>query len=148
MRSSRHEYFCVSSSSFDNSHFRMIELIENMENVLNPKPPIRVERDIIPDFPCNPGNFLRQAVLPQAVRHSTLTTLREKLIKIGAKVVRHFRTKNIGEPEDVTLIPFYKAHHERYSVYWNVVSEADWEKNPEKTSAGAETLLETALNSN
>jgi glycosidase len=39
----------------------------------------------------NPGNFLRQAVLPRAVRHWTLTTLREKLIKIGAKVVRHAR---------------------------------------------------------
>jgi hypothetical protein len=39
----------------------------------------------------NLGNFLRQAVLPQAVRHWTLTTLREKLIKIGAKVVRHAR---------------------------------------------------------
>jgi DUF1680 family protein len=59
-----------------------------------------------------------------------------------------FRTKNIGEPEDVTLIPFYKTHHERYSVYWNVVSEADWKRNPEKTSADAETLLKTALNSN
>lgn len=39
----------------------------------------------------NLGNFLRQAVLPQAVRHWSLTTLREKLIKIGAKVVRHSR---------------------------------------------------------
>jgi hypothetical protein len=39
----------------------------------------------------NLGNFLRQAVLPPAVRHWTLTTLREKLIKIGAKVVRHSR---------------------------------------------------------
>ncbi|MGH8399088.1 MAG: IS1380 family transposase [Gammaproteobacteria bacterium] len=39
----------------------------------------------------NLGNFLRQAVLPQSVRHWTLTTLREKLIKIGAKVVRHSR---------------------------------------------------------
>jgi hypothetical protein len=39
----------------------------------------------------NLGNFLRQAVLPRAVRHWTLTTLREKLIKIGAKVVRHSR---------------------------------------------------------
>ena len=37
------------------------------------------------------GSFLRQAVLPQAVRHWTLTTQREKLIKIGAKVVRHAR---------------------------------------------------------
>ena len=39
----------------------------------------------------NLGNFLRQAVLPPAVRHWTMTTLREKLIKIGAKVVRHAR---------------------------------------------------------
>jgi Transposase DDE domain group 1 len=34
----------------------------------------------------NLGNFLRQAVLPKAARHWTLATLREKLIKIGAKV--------------------------------------------------------------
>jgi hypothetical protein len=34
-------------------------------------------------------NFLRQLVLPQPVSSWTLTTLREKLIKIGAKVVRH-----------------------------------------------------------
>ena len=39
----------------------------------------------------NLGNFLRQVVLPRAVRHWTLTTLKEKLIKIGAKVVRHAR---------------------------------------------------------
>ncbi len=37
----------------------------------------------------NLGNFLRQAVMPRAVRHWTLTTLREKVIKIGAKIVRH-----------------------------------------------------------
>ena len=29
--------------------------------------------------------------LPQAVEHWSLTTLREKLIKIGAKLVRHGR---------------------------------------------------------
>ena len=39
----------------------------------------------------NMGNFLRQAVLPRSVRHWSLTTLREKLIKIGAKVVCHSR---------------------------------------------------------
>ena len=39
----------------------------------------------------NIGNFLRQAVLPRSVRHWSMTTLREKLIKIGAKVVRHSR---------------------------------------------------------
>lgn len=37
----------------------------------------------------NLGNFLRRLVLPTPVKHWTLTTMREKLIKIGAKVVRH-----------------------------------------------------------
>ena len=32
---------------------------------------------------------LRQLVLPKPIRGWTLTTLREKLIKIGAKVVAH-----------------------------------------------------------
>ena len=39
----------------------------------------------------NLGNVLRTLALPEAVAHSSLTTLREKLIKIGAKVVRHGR---------------------------------------------------------
>ena len=39
----------------------------------------------------NLGNFLRQMALPREVKHWSLTTLREKLIKIGAKVVRHGR---------------------------------------------------------
>ena len=39
----------------------------------------------------NLGNFLRRLALPPDVKHWSLTTLREKLIKIGAKIVRHAR---------------------------------------------------------
>jgi len=39
----------------------------------------------------NLGNFLRRLALPPRVKHWSLTTLREKLIKIGAKVVTHAR---------------------------------------------------------
>ena len=39
----------------------------------------------------NVGNFLRRLALPRSVQHWSLTTLREKLIKIGAKVVAHSR---------------------------------------------------------
>jgi Transposase DDE domain group 1 len=39
----------------------------------------------------NFGNFLRQLALPKPIRNWSMTTLREKLIKIGAKVVRHAR---------------------------------------------------------
>ncbi len=37
----------------------------------------------------NLANFLRRLALPKPVRHWSLTTLREKLIKIGAKVTQH-----------------------------------------------------------
>lgn len=39
----------------------------------------------------NLGNFLRQLALPRGIAHWSLTTLREKLIKIGANVIRHAR---------------------------------------------------------
>jgi hypothetical protein len=37
----------------------------------------------------NLADFLRQLVLPKPIQDWTQTTLREKLIKIGAKVVTH-----------------------------------------------------------
>src|SRR5262249_29577769 len=40
----------------------------------------------------NLGNFLRQLALPRSVRPWTTTTLREKLIKIGAKVLHQARS--------------------------------------------------------
>ena len=39
----------------------------------------------------NLGNFLRRLALPMSVKHWSLTTMRDKLVKIGAKIVRHAR---------------------------------------------------------
>lgn len=39
----------------------------------------------------NSGNFFRRLVLPRRVNHWSLMTLRERLVKIGAKVVAHAR---------------------------------------------------------
>ena len=39
----------------------------------------------------NLGNFLRRLALPRDEKHWSLTTLREKLVKIGAKVTQHSR---------------------------------------------------------
>ena len=39
----------------------------------------------------NLANFMRTLALPKEVEHWSLTTIREKLIKIGAKVVAHGR---------------------------------------------------------
>jgi hypothetical protein len=54
----------------------------------------------------NLGNFLRRLALPRSVKHWSLTTLREKLIKIGAKVVRHakyvtFQLAEVAVPREL-----------------------------------------------
>ena len=54
----------------------------------------------------NLGNFLRRLALPRSVQHWSLTTLREKLIKIGAKVVTHsryviFQMAEVAVPRDL-----------------------------------------------
>jgi len=54
----------------------------------------------------NLGNFLRRLALPRSVEHWSLTTLREKLIKIGAKVVRHakymtFQLAEVAVPREL-----------------------------------------------
>ena len=51
-------------------------------------------------------NFLRQLALPREVKPWSLTTLREKLIKIGAKVVSHakvvtFQLAEVAVPRSV-----------------------------------------------
>jgi hypothetical protein len=54
----------------------------------------------------NLGNFLRTLALPKAVERWSLTSLREKLIKIGAKVVSHgryvtFQMAEVAVPRDL-----------------------------------------------
>ena len=52
------------------------------------------------------GNFMRTLALPKEVEHWSMTTLRDKLVKIGAKVVRHgryvtFQLAEVAVPRDL-----------------------------------------------
>jgi hypothetical protein len=54
----------------------------------------------------NLGNCLRTLALPRKIEHWILTTLREKLIKIGTKVIRHaghvtFQMAELAIPRDL-----------------------------------------------
>src|SRR5437667_2823166 len=40
----------------------------------------------------------------------------------------YFTTRGLAQPHEVTLLPFYQVVDQRYSVYWNVLSPAAWEK--------------------
>ena len=46
-----------------------------------------------------------------------------------------YRTKGIGRPSDVTLSPLYKLHYQRYSVYWDLLTEGDWKEYEAKKAA-------------
>jgi hypothetical protein len=61
----------------------------------------------------NLGNFVRRLALPASVKHWTLTTLREKLIKIGAKVVHHARYVTFQLAEVAIPRGLYRAILER-----------------------------------
>ena len=56
-----------------------------------------------------------------------------------------FRTDGIGRPDEVTLSPFYEMHHQRYSVYWKLISEADWQAHAAQiATADARRMAEEA----
>jgi hypothetical protein len=48
-----------------------------------------------------------------------------------------FRTKGVGKPGDVTLVPIHRLHHERYSVYWEILDGVAWMRR-EAARAAAE----------
>jgi DUF1680 family protein len=48
-----------------------------------------------------------------------------------------FQTRNLGQPGDVRLIPFYQAAHIRYSVYWTLLTRAEWSQKNTRADAGS-----------
>jgi hypothetical protein len=56
-----------------------------------------------------------------------------------------FQTRGIGRPKDVTLIPFYQLHRQRYSVYWQLVTAAEWtEISPDLAAAEKKRMADEA----
>lgn len=55
-----------------------------------------------------------------------------------------FRTKGLGRPADVTLVPFSTIVASRYNVYWNVFTPAAWETHRTETAAAEARRKEVA----
>lgn len=43
-----------------------------------------------------------------------------------------FRTDDVGRPEDVTLRPFYQLHHQRFNIYWDHLTEKEWNQQKDE----------------
>ena len=46
-----------------------------------------------------------------------------------------FRTQGIGQPRDVTLIPYYLLHHQRYAIYWRLCAPEEWKARQAEIAA-------------
>ena len=55
----------------------------------------------------NLGNFLRTLATPEPIKDWSLTTLKEKLIKIGAKIVSHGRYVTFQMAEGMRTSRYY-----------------------------------------
>jgi hypothetical protein len=47
-----------------------------------------------------------------------------------------FKTKDIGDPMDVSLIPLFRLHHQHYALYWDVLSREQLRDRRVETAAG------------
>jgi hypothetical protein len=56
----------------------------------------------------NLANFLRTLALPEEVKHWSLTTVRDRLVKIGAKIVRHGRSIAFQIAEVMVLLALFQ----------------------------------------
>jgi uncharacterized protein len=49
-----------------------------------------------------------------------------------------FMTVNTGKPRDVELKPFYSMYDRRYSIYWDLFNDKEWEARKTEYKAGLE----------
>ena len=54
--------------------------------------------------------------------------------------VNTFVTTEVGRPRDVEFKPFYETHDRRYSVYFDIFNEAQWEKYQQEYKAKQEEM--------
>jgi len=46
-----------------------------------------------------------------------------------------FRTRGLARPQEVELRPFFRVHHERYTVYWRTLAPAAWDREQQAVAA-------------
>lgn len=65
----------------------------------------------------------------------------EWLEKVSDAPLR-FRTKDVGRPKDMTLIPFHAMHHQHYVVYWDLFTTETWKDMQEAYKSELKRLQE------
>jgi DUF1680 family protein len=95
-------------------------------------------------FAKNQTDYSRLPAPPAPVLVCDAAELLKSILPVPGEPLT-FHTRGIGQPQDVTLIPFYKMHRQRYSVYWKLLSESEWSAQAaELAAAEARRMAEEA----
>ena len=79
------------------------------------------------DFAAGQGDLLNVADPLVPIMVADTNSLVSNTIPLPGQPLT-FQTKGLGQPHDITLIPFYQLQHQRYSVYWNLMSPSAWQQ--------------------
>ena len=88
-------------------------------------------------------DFLKLPVPAEPVLVGAANDLVSHLERVPGRPLT-FLTQGLGHPADVTLRPFYQLHHQRYGIYWAVLSPAEWQARQSGVSGWASTSMRNA----
>ncbi len=94
------------------------------------------------------SNLPREALLLPFEKQPAITVplaqVAEKVRRVPGQALI-FETNALFQPDDVTLVPFYQLHEERYSLYFPVLeNEAAWQNRQREREAAAAREAEIA----
>ena len=79
-------------------------------------------------------DFLKLPVPPMPELVGNLNDLVSHLAPVAGAPLA-FKTEGLGRPADVTFKPFYQIHHQRYGIYWTVLTAAEWQSRQSRAPA-------------
>lgn len=87
------------------------------------------------DINGNQAPFDQRPALDPPVFVAEPAELLSKIRPVHGQPLR-FRTVGLGQPQDVTLKPYFETHHERYNMYWGVYTPEAWAQHKTQLAEG------------
>jgi DUF1680 family protein len=91
----------------------------------------------------NPINSANERVFTPVLIASNQEELYTKLLQVEGEF-GVYQMKGLGNPRDIKLIPFYQIYDRRYTIYWDLFTQEEWNREEQiyKDTLEANRLLE------
>jgi DUF1680 family protein len=89
------------------------------------------------------GDFFGERPAPQPVLITAGRPVSEWLQPVPGPTLA-FATRGVGRPSDLRFVPFYRLDPQRYSLYWDVLTLAQWEQQRVAREAAERRVQELA----